>query len=66
MLPMDILPISKIIALPLVSKTTLLGEKSDLMIEAVPYLLAALLDIILKLDEIVLQEAKDSSLIFIS
>ena len=66
MLPMDILPISKIIALPLVSKTTLLGEKSDLMIEAVPYLLAALLDIILKLDEIVLQEAKNSSLIFIS
>ena len=62
----EISPMLKTIALPLVSKRTLLGEKSDLMMEAVPYLLAALLEIMLKLEHIVLQEEKESSMILIS
>ena len=66
MLPSVISPMSKIKALPLVSKRILVGVKSDLIRVAVPYLLAELLEIMLKLEEIVLQEENDSSIILIS
>ena len=59
-------PMSKTMALPLVSKRMFSGKKSDLIIVAVPYLLTALFEIMLKLEEIVLQDVKDSSVMLIS
>ena len=54
-------PMSNTMTLPLVSKRMFSGEKSDLIIEAVPYLLIALLEMILKPEEMVLQaKIKDS------
>ena len=44
-------PISKKIALPLESRRIFSGEKSDLMMEAVPYLVGELLEMILKEDD---------------
>ena len=59
-------PMSNTITLPLVSKRRFSGEKSDLMMVAVPYLLIALLEIILNPEEMVLQVEKESSVILIS
>ena len=59
-------PISKKIALPLESRRIFSGEKSDLMMEAVPYLVGELLEMILKEDDIELQLEKESSQILIS
>ena len=59
-------PMSKTITLPLVSKRRFSGESSDLMIVAVPYLLTALLEMMLNSLEMVLQLVKESSEILIS
>ena len=54
-------PISKMIALPLESRRTFSGFKSELIIEAVPYFEIELLDIMLNEELIALQAEKDSS-----
>ena len=60
-LPTVIQPISKVIALPLESRSTFSGTKSELIMEAVPYLVMELLDKILNEEQIVLQVEKESS-----
>ena len=59
-------PILKTMTLPFESRRVFSGMKSDLIKEAVPYLEGALLEIILKEEQIVSHVEKDSSLIFIS
>ena len=57
---------SNTMTLPLVSKRIFSGEKSVLIREAVPYLLTALLEMMLNPEEMVLQVENESSVIFIS
>ena len=57
---------SKTMTLPFVSNKRFSGEKSDLIMLAVPYLLTELFEMMLKPDDMVLQVEKESSVIFTS
>ena len=59
-------PMSKTMTLPFVSNRRFSGEKSDLMMLAVPYLLTELLEMMLNPEEMVLQVENESSVILIS